>query len=134
MIEFADACCGKLRLSWQGPWPFCAADIRALPTHLPGVYVLSAFTPMRRLLVPVCVGHSAQLRRQLLEHPVRRSFAKYLRGEFSPYFSVAMVSDPLLRVAAKAALIRCLRPPGNDLLPDAPRIPIDLPSLSLVEH
>lgn len=134
MIEFAPICCGKLELFWHGPYVLYADDVLALPADVPGVYVLSAFTPLYPTLVPFYVGQTNQLRRRLAEHLVGgRTFAVHLRDRLSTYFCVANVSDQILRTAAEAALIRCLQPAGNDNVPTATPVAVNPPPLSLLE-
>lgn len=109
-------------------------DIQAVPAGLPGVYVLSAFTIMTPRLVPFYVGQSVCLRRRLAEHLVgHRTFARHLRGHVSAYFAVARVSDPSVRTAVEASLIRRLAPVGNEVVPDAPPVVVNLPSFHLLD-
>jgi predicted GIY-YIG superfamily endonuclease len=131
-MEFVSICCGKLTLFWRGPFSFCSQEILGLPDKLPGVFVLSAFTPLRLSLVAYYVGQSSDLRRRLGEHfSGKRTFAVHLRSRLSTYYSVAAVSDPGIRTAAEAALIRRLRPAGNEVIPGAPSIETSLPPLLL---
>jgi hypothetical protein len=134
MIQLDTTCVGKLRLFWSGPNVFDREAIDAVPYDLAGVYVLSAFTPMRPTLVPFYVGQSSQLGRRLLEHRYGgQSFARHLRSQLSTYFCVAVVSDRAIRLAAEAALIRHLRPAGNDQIPCAPAIAVNSPPISLLD-
>lgn len=134
LTELATTCPGKLILTWAGPNVLYAADVVALPIELPGVYVLSAFTPASSTLVPFYVGQSRCLRRRLGEHLAgTRTFARVLRAVLPTYFSIAAVSERWMRNAAEAALIRRLSPAGNDVLPRAVQVTVNVPSLSLVD-
>ena len=104
-----------------------------VPNQLPGVYVLSAFTPLRSTLVTYYVGQSGDMRRRLGEHlSGSRTFAMHLRHRLSTYYSLAAVSDPGIRSAAEAALIRRLGPAGNDVIPRTPLIETTLPPLLIL--
>jgi hypothetical protein len=132
-MTLASTCCGKLTLYWRGPFSFCLEELLGVPDQLPGVYVLSAFTPLRPSLVAYYVGQSGDIRRRLGEHlSGKRTFAIHLRNRLSTYYSLAAVSDYAIRTAAEAALIRGLRPAGNDVIPRAPLIETSLPPLMLV--
>jgi hypothetical protein len=134
MKQLATTCYSKLTLFWQGPFVLYLDHVRALPAHQPGVYVLAAFTVMAPTLVPFYVGQSASLRRRLFEHLGGTvTFARHLRNRLSTYFCVAVVSDPLLRTMAEAALICSLKPAGNAALPAAPMVLVTLPPLSLLD-
>lgn len=85
-------------------------------------------------MTPFYVGQSDDLARRLAEHLLgRRTFARHLRHRVSTYFTVAKVSNPYLRTATEAALIRRLQPVGNEVLPSAPLVQINLPSFHLID-
>lgn len=133
MITLADTCCSKLMLCWNGPNTFCTEEFYSLPQGLAGVYVLSAFTPLRPLLVPFYAGQSGHLSRRLGEHlNGTRSFAKHFQS-MSTYFHLASVSDPNLRDSVEATLIRNLKPAGNTSIPRADSVQINFPSFSLLD-
>ena len=126
-------CWGKLELCWKGPLNFCIEEISDIPPALSGVYVLGAFTPTWPLIIPYYAGQSAQLRRRLMEHfGGTGTLARHLRVRLSTYFCVAAVSNPLLRSAAEAALIRDFRPAGNSMFPAPPPILVTPPPNSLL--
>ena len=52
----------------------------------------------------------------------------HLRNHLSSYYSLAVVTDPYIRSAAEAALIRRLEPAGNDVIPRTPVIETTLPT------
>jgi hypothetical protein len=132
--KLVPTCLGKLILAWAGPNVLYAADVVALPIGLSGVYVLSAYTPASPALVPFYVGQSRCLRRRLGEHLAgTRTFARVLRAVLPTYFSIAAVSERWMRNAAVAALIRRLSPAGNDVLPCAVQVTVNVPSLSLLD-
>jgi len=116
-------------LYWRGPFSFCWEELLGVPDQLPGVYVLSAFTPLRTTFVAYYVGQSGDIRRRLGEHlSGKRTFAVHLRNQLSTYYSLAVVSDPYMRSAAEAALIRHLGPAGNNVIPRTPVIETTLPT------
>jgi hypothetical protein len=84
------------------------------------------------MLTPFYIGQSGDIPRRLGEHLFgHRTFARYLRDQLSTYFSVAAVSDRVVRTAAEAALIRRYRPAGNDLFPSGPYLEVSPPVLDL---
>jgi hypothetical protein len=132
-MTLVSTCCSKLTLYWRGPFSFCLEELLGVPDQLPGVYVLSAFTPLRPSLVAYYVGQSGDIRRRLGEHLTgKKTFAIHLRNRLSTYYSLAAVSDCGIRTVAEAALIRGLRPAGNDVIPRAPLIATSLPPLLLL--
>jgi hypothetical protein len=134
LMEFVSICCGKLALDWHGPFVLCSDELGSLPKLLGGVYLLSAFTPLRPSLTPFYAGQSCDLQRRLSEHLFgHRTFAEQLRSRLSTYFSAAAVSDSALRTAAEAALIGHFRPAGNEVLPTGLRVEISLPPLALLD-
>lgn len=132
LMELVSICHDKLTLDWHGPFVLCLEELKHVPHGLPGVYLLSAFTPARPTLTPFYIGQSGDIPRRLGEHLFgHRTFARYLRDRLSTYFSAAAVSDRVLRTATEAALIRSYRPAGNDLLPSGPYLDVSLPVLDL---
>ena len=132
-MELVSTCYGKLTLYWHGPFALCLEELPRVPAALAGVYLLSAFTPLRPSVTPFYVGQSTDLRRRLGEHlSGHRTFARHLRSRLPTYFSAAAVADRTLRTAAEAALIGHLRPVGNEVVPHGLRITVSLPALALL--
>lgn len=132
--QLATTCYSKLVLTWTAQSVFCIEDVEAIPGGMGGVYVLTAFTIQTPTLVPFYVGQSRCLRRRLTEHLLgQRTFARHLRRRLSTYFSLAVVTDPTLRTAAEASLIRRIKPAGNEVVPGAPPVLVNLPSFSLLD-
>lgn len=114
----AQTCPGKLICWWSEPRLLLPQEICELPEGLGGVYALMAFVPAAPRYSVYYVGQSGDIARRLSEHT--RSPKPLLGGvhrRLRTYFTVARIAHPAVRTAPEAALIRQLRPLGNDAVP-----------------
>jgi hypothetical protein len=108
-------------------------EIARLPNSLGGVYVLMAFSPRSPRFVPYYVGQSADIARRLDEHTSSpKQFLFDIHRYLRTYFAVARILHPMVRTAAEAALIRGLKPVGNDSVPDIFPIAVNPPPTDLL--
>lgn len=121
-------------IAWVGPLLLSRGELARLPDGVPGIYILHLFAAEYGAYPVLYVGKSTNLRRRLHDHvdDLRaKKLFRIARREFRMYFSAAPVMSPRVLDRIESALIRAFRPAGNQQIPAAEPVSVNLPPLTI---